>query len=441
MPVIVKASQAGGATHADYPCLLASSLPAHLWGRVRSDGLDCVLTAADGVTPLYREVATFDVAGERPEIYFRLPSYSHLEDTLVYLYYGNPDYSEPSDVAVWPTDTWAAVYHMNDNPADNTQILDSTANGNTGTKGAGAAAPTEVDGIVGKAQEFVAGTTVVAGDTGDYIEVADDNSLDNTAQTVMIVVTLPPIQTASVAGLVGKRGNNTSEWKMFQYGTTGPVRFIDSYSGDYITAGYALSATSQLAFTSFGTTCTAYKDGVLAETKTTMAGVAGNVYAMRIGAAINRGEGAGAWRYVDGVIDELRLASVARSAEWIAAEDHWLRNNSLCYEVGAYEHRPLYIMQGYRRTTDGASATPQTYRRVSERTEYVAQGYRRLTLPAEYIAQGYRRVVNKALYTIATKRRLRPLYRILGRPSYGMDHHPKPDYGLGPNGRPDDRNL
>jgi hypothetical protein len=39
----------------------------------------------------------------------------------------------------------------------------------------------------------------------------------------------------------------------------------------------------------------------------------------------------------NGPVCELRLSSVARSAEWNAAEDAWLRTNSLCYEMGPLE--------------------------------------------------------------------------------------------------------
>jgi hypothetical protein len=99
----------------------------------------------------------------------------------------------------------------------------------------------------------------------------------------------------------------------------------------------------------------------------------------------------------NGLICELRLSSVARTAEQQAADDNWLRNNSLCYVVGDYEHRPLYIMQGYRRLTDEAATEPQTYRRVTSAASCEAQGYRRLTAAAGYIAQTVRALTRRAI--------------------------------------------
>jgi len=83
----------------------------------------------------------------------------------------------------WIEGRWGyvAVYHMNDDGAG-TGILDSTRYCNDGTKGAGAAAPTEVDGIIGKAQSFVDG----------YIDCGDGESLHNISQNLTVEYLINP---------------------------------------------------------------------------------------------------------------------------------------------------------------------------------------------------------------------------------------------------------
>ena len=397
VPVLLRADKAGGATHADFPALLAASLPAHFWTRVRADGLDCMLTQADGVTPLFREVATFDAGTEKPEIHFRLPSYSHLEDTLVYLYYRNPDYSEPSDVEVWDS-SFAAVYHMNDDPSDSTQILDSTANANHGTKGADAAAPVEVAGTLGRAQEFVEANrqTIDLGNRPSWNLAATGATFSVVWQGVHASDILRRFVGGSpgagyhIGAYASPDGRAVQEWRAAD--GTSPVLVVAGSNVLDDETHYIAFSTDVVAKTVHGR-CDALTSsrsftGTPLDHNTRL-GISQPPY------------------YLDGLIHELRLSSVARSAEWIEAEYNWLLNNALCYEVGDYENRPLYIMQGYRRVKDAAT--------------FDAQAYRRLTLPAGYIAQAYRRLADRALYTLATKRRLRPLYRAAGRIRYPLD--------------------
>ncbi len=140
-----------------------SHAPSNFWTNVKSDGLDILVTDASG-NKLYRELATFDVATQELELWVNGELSSTVDKTF-YVYYGNPLANETNDYETWDSN-FVAVYHMNDNPDDSTQILDSTSNENHGQKGAGAAAPTEVDGLIGKAQSFD-GTQYVAFDPSE----------------------------------------------------------------------------------------------------------------------------------------------------------------------------------------------------------------------------------------------------------------------------------
>ena len=134
------------------------------------------ITLADGVTQCYTEVVSWDAANKKAELYTKIPV-SSAANTVLYLYYGaevenstfvGDTLSTPA-VHVWD-DNYLGVYHMND--ADTSDhIHDSTINVIHGSKGETTAAPTQVDGLKGKAQSF---------DGGDIITMASTLSADLT---------------------------------------------------------------------------------------------------------------------------------------------------------------------------------------------------------------------------------------------------------------------
>lgn len=124
------------------------------WDKVQYDGDDFrFLDSNYNNIPYEIDTLTW---GDEAVFHVRVPEVDDTEDTVLYMFYGNATCSSGENkVAVWDSN-FVAVYHMNDNPAGD-GILDSTSNANHGTKGAGTAAPTEVDGLVGKAQSFDGG--------------------------------------------------------------------------------------------------------------------------------------------------------------------------------------------------------------------------------------------------------------------------------------------
>ena len=134
--------------------------PAHFWDNVQEDGAD-ILVCAEDKTKLYSELATWSYLFHDIELWVK-GELSSTVDSVFYVYYGidiewaDNDYtgitgSVPAQ-NVWD-ENFVFVSHMNDQEGA-TKIYDSTSNANHGNKGAGAEAPTEVDGLVGKAQSF-----------------------------------------------------------------------------------------------------------------------------------------------------------------------------------------------------------------------------------------------------------------------------------------------
>jgi len=325
--------KAGGATLTDFPIVITENhMPDAFWSNVRSDGADIVVCAADGTTKLKRELATFSVVDEKMELHVRIPRYSHTADTIIYLYFGNPAGAEANDIDTWDSD-FAAVWHMNDSPADSTQILDSTVNGNTGTKGAGDRAPTEVDDVIGKGQSFDG--------VDDYIELPKAFDSVLTGNYTLL----------AVAKCVGENSDDRMYQNVFDMRGEREVTLEVNESPDLRIAHFVYDGTpyraygpSQFAYnmnyliaaTKSGTTQLAWKDGVSGIPVTSGEPHSGSA-SSRIGLLYTDSDSGGgnlrgAFR---GTISEARISFTARSPEWIEATYNWLLDNSNCYSVGS----------------------------------------------------------------------------------------------------------
>lgn len=148
-----------------------------------------------------------------------------------------------------------AVYHMSNNPANSTQILDSTANDNTGTKGAAYAslAANIVDGtgtLASSPTEVAAGndgTVVTVTSEGTFtITIPANQCLIVTAGTVTSVSINAPTAGARTITVVGT-GTFTARWAETAAPTevAGLVGMAQSFDGgDYITLGKVLAIES-----------------------------------------------------------------------------------------------------------------------------------------------------------------------------------------------------
>jgi hypothetical protein len=192
------------------------------------------------------------------------------------------------------------------------------------------AAPTEVAGLVGMAQQFVA--------ANNQLVSFGDNPLFEPVNITVIALA------ASADGNVvnwatpfakGNQGTNKHWWlhatatgMRFEAGN-GVSRSTPSVNAVFGTDYHYWAGTYD------GTTAFLYWNDVVSAPATTISGdLVGDHYPMRAGAASYT-----SLYYWNGPICELRLSSSALGAELQAAIDNWLRNNADCYEVGAVVER------------------------------------------------------------------------------------------------------
>jgi hypothetical protein len=253
-------------------------------------------------------------------------------DEVLRIYYGNAAADEPNESMTWNS-SYVAVYHMNNKPGDATKILDSTSNANHGTKGAGAAAPTEVAGVIGKAQQFVAADNEVI-----FLPVAL-RAMGGTDRTLTALVTFDsPTLVGTVETLwysgsggtgVGRPGIN---WVRSAAANL-RARFSDG-SATYITNNLTQNPVGAHLLTltiDVGATMRQFFDGA--------PGGATDISSQPADAddqlAPDVGGTGGAGVTLSGLYDELRLSSVAWGPEWIALEHKTLLTPTVLYGISA----------------------------------------------------------------------------------------------------------
>jgi hypothetical protein len=146
-----------------------------VFNEVGANGLKIAVTESDKQTQLYVDEVSWVTATHTAELWVSRSGWviSSTENTTIYLYYDN---SQPDNTtyvglsggtaaqSVWDSH-YRLVDHMKDNTTSST--FDSTSYNRDGTKG-GADHPYQVDGIIGKAQDFQGLST----DTLDYTVLA-----------------------------------------------------------------------------------------------------------------------------------------------------------------------------------------------------------------------------------------------------------------------------
>ena len=309
----------------DFPVLVKLTSSNFDFSKANSDGFDVRFTSDNGTTLLKYERERHDSDNEVAEYWVKIPSISSTEDTDFYLYFRSLDTADGAD----PTNVWDSsfkmVQHMNDKTTST--IEDSTSNNNDGTK-KGANEPIEADGKVAKAQDFDG--------TDDYITVPDSSSLDITGSITLEALIKPDTvsgyRTFVCKGRTSASVENTN-YAFRQYGAN-----LDFYYR-YNTIWHAYTVSNQFSVGNWyhvavtytfgtGTSIKVYINGVQktgswGESCTGNDPAQTNDISLKIGKIYDASS-----ELFDGLIDEVRISNVARSAAWIKAS-YYSGNNSL----------------------------------------------------------------------------------------------------------------
>jgi len=319
----------------DYPVYVdLSTLPAGFHTNVnQTDARDIRVTTDDEETEVPREVVFYDSATDTGELHFKGDVDGDV-NTDFWIYYGNSAATEPAVDAtygsqnVW-TNSYQAVYHLQQDPSGNGAgaVKDSTANAYHLTP---SGSP-----ILGTGKLSGKGITFDGADDQlkdtDQVWLNTDNAI--TVQMWNNFAAADGAQQATIYRYAntpsGERNSAHAPWANAIYFDFGDLAVNGRITGTYTPYD---DKYSLIHLVSNGTTFRAiYIDGVV---RYSNAVSADNPDADQTGLAIGSGIDA---EYHKGTLDEFRVSTVARTANWITTENNNQSSPSTFYEVGTEE--------------------------------------------------------------------------------------------------------
>jgi hypothetical protein len=284
--------------------------------NINANGTDIRFTSADGATELAREIESY--ADGTLVAWVKVPVLSTSANTDIYMYYGNPSATtEPGagttygSQKVWDdggANNFKGVWHMKET-GTNPQVFDSTSNANNST--AQTWTPT-TSGKVNGAGSFAAANSKIAVGTGiafTKTSMITAEAWVNTSQALGSVITNWNVGTSPGWEFLFAGGSIY----MGTTGATGGTGYIKRTTGTYNDGAWHHIVGTYTGTDASGVTI--YVDGQSVALTSVLNNDPGTLVntATLIGA---RADGI----YQNGIIDEPRISSTVRSADWIATE-------------------------------------------------------------------------------------------------------------------------
>lgn len=311
--------------------LLVDLTDGGLVGKAQADGDDFVFTDADSAK-INHEIELYDGNVGGLLAWVCVPSVSSTQDTIIYLYYGNPaaDNQEAPEV-VWDSG-YQMVLHLSE--AIGVQF-DSTAYGNDASPAGGVSQG--ISGMVDGADSFDG--------SNDYLSVVHSSGLTGYATSFSASFWLKLDDTTRRQTILNKydTAGNQRAWyvEFLTHAAYGKVLdFFASQDGVAARDWYApFSPTAGVWYNvvvvwQANSVPKFYINGVQVSTIGT--GTIASIY-NNAGAPLFVGRSYTTGRYLDGGLDEVCISSSARSAQWIRTTYNSQVSPSAFYSVGPEE--------------------------------------------------------------------------------------------------------
>ena len=168
-----------------FPVLIYNESDSDLAGNAQPDGDDIMFTDAYNLTQLDHELEYFGMTSGKLVAWVEVPYISHVQDTYIYMYYGNPDCDNQENIQGTWDSNFMMVQHFNESSGDH---IDSTNNWNNGS-----VSGTIVQGTTESNLLQMDGLDWFSDGTGE-IDFGNDDSLHpSTALTLEAWVKDPPL--------------------------------------------------------------------------------------------------------------------------------------------------------------------------------------------------------------------------------------------------------
>lgn len=280
-----------------------------------SNGYDIVFTADDGVTLLDHQLIRYNGSNNNGDLqcWVKIPNLSASFDTHIYMYYGGSSTAtDPSSTSVW-SNGYVGVWHFYNslNNATATGGLNGTNNGTSNS--------TTSPFTNGNARQFTSGSS-------QYIDVTPYNSVYDITGDITVSAWIR-LSSNNIDQKIAGNQNNTATsggWKFGVY-TDGKVEFEIRTSNNASTLNRGVSGGTALSNTTWyyvvgqysdvGDFIRTYVNGNIDRAIATNAVLGTSPGTMKFGR-----EPFSTGGYFNGIMAEVRLSNVIRSADWIATE-------------------------------------------------------------------------------------------------------------------------
>ncbi len=292
-------------------------------GKVgQTDGGDLLFTSSDGTTKLDHQIESYDATTGTLLVWVEVPSLSYNVNTSLYLYYGNAGAADQwNNTGTWESN-YRGVWHLGSN------YEDSTSNNNDGTN---SGTSNYTSAMIGAGDDFDG--------TSNYISTASTNAA--TANTFTASLWFNADATDFAHHLLWQGQSTGNGWGAAQQemhislgnvnNATQEANYLSFFLGDDSATGndplqiktaftdmagwhYVTVVVSNMSTTP---TATMYLDGVNVGSDT---GTTTDTSRTSWDTGMIFGKPSAAQRYFDGGLDEVRLATTNRSADWVLTE-------------------------------------------------------------------------------------------------------------------------
>ncbi len=294
-------------------------------GHVESaSGFDIIFTSEDGQTVLDHNLSAYTATSGALTCWVKVPQLSGLLDTYIYMYYGSTVVTtDQSDVGTW-SNGYVAVYHFDNAITNSTSVtgLNGTNNGSSNTATA----------MFGTARSFVAASS-------QYIDVTPYNSAYDLTSEVCVSAWVRLNSLGADQKVAGNQNNTNGGWKFgvfsdnkiefeIRNSSNSPFLSRSASGGSALTTGTWYYVVGQ--YSDAGNAIITYLNGSLDRTYSTTASCASSAGTMKIGR-----EPFASSAFMNGIMDEVRISNVVRSADWIATEYNNQNSPSTFYSISA----------------------------------------------------------------------------------------------------------
>ena len=314
----------------DFPILVTLDPTRIDYSRAHPLGDDLWFGDEDG-TPFAHEVEAWDPEGSS-YIWVKLPA---LDPTSVlWMYYGDESAAPGQDpAAVW-TAAYAGVWHLDQDPfGEAPQVLDSSFPANHGTALGSMTAANRVSGRMGDGLQFDGADDRI--DLGDrMVDGVAELTLSAWIEPGTIDTGDPAHGTPGGDAILSKSGGGGDDNLAFLIGRGSAGRgdlygYVDSGQNvevDTTDRPIAAGSWSHVAVVYAAGRITLYSNGepAIASSGAAAGALVDNPMSLHLGSKTNG-------QFYDGLVDEVRIATVARSDAWIAAQYLSMTDSLLIY--------------------------------------------------------------------------------------------------------------